>query len=131
MTHHFKLIKKRHFRTVKGFKKEVQEMSLLFLLFILVVVGFSANVARAQSVQTNGIVFWGRVLMVQPCGTPFNGPPPCQTLLLPNIQVTMFGRPFPRLEGAPVGMNALPPTPGGWIMGFAFPPFMTQYWFYP
>ena len=128
---HFKRIKKGHFRTIKGWKKEVEEMSMVFLLVILVVVGFSASVAHAQSNMTRGIVFYGRVIYVQPCGTPFNGPPPCQLLLAPNIQMTLFGRPLPRVEGPPVGFNGLPPVPNGWVMGFAFPPLATQYWAYP
>lgn len=125
---HFRLNKKaKHFRTLKGWKKELEEVSITFLVVVLIVVGFGANIARAQG---PGITFWGQVVSVQPCGTPVDGPPPCQVLIIPNVLVEMIG-PIPRLDINPLASKSgMPPRPGGWIIGFAAPPLATMYWAY-
>lgn len=127
---HFRLTKKaQHFRTLKGWRKEIKEMSFGFLLVMLVITGFSAKTVHAQS---PGLVFWGRVISMQPCGVAGSpsGPLPCTTLFAPNVLVIMQG-PIPMLEMNPfMSKSGLPPRIGGWILGFASPPFALQFYAY-
>lgn len=135
MAHHFKLIKKRHFRTVKGFKKEMQEMSLLFLLFILVVVGFSAKVTSANAAQLPPPYFWGFVVEYYPiCGPKPLPPTPCKVNQAPAGEITLVGGPIPILnvtQGQSFGYVGIP-KPGKWIVGNYIPaspsPMALIYW---
>lgn len=129
--HHFKRIKKKNFRTIKGWKKEVEEISIVFLLFILVIVGFSAGIARAQSGVSSpkGIPFMGIVIAVVPCPMPSPATPtptPCTTLYsfpgAPAFAVTMAGFPFQMLDFTAANMkDGSVPRPGGFVGGSAIP----------
>ena len=128
--HHFKLVKKKNFRTIKGWKKEVEELSMVFLIIVLLVVGFSAGVARAQSTSApKGIPFMGIVTTVIPCPFPTPATPtptPCTTLFSqpgnPSFAVSMIGFPFPILDFSLLNLkDGSIPRPGGFVGGSAIP----------
>lgn len=135
---HFKLNKKaKHFRTLKGWKKELEEISISFLLLILVIVGFSAKVATANAAALPGPYFWGFVVEYYPiCGPKPLPPTPCKVNQAPAGEITLLRGPVPILnvtQGQSFGYLG-PPKPGKWIAGTYAPaspsPVALFYWSY-
>lgn len=133
---HFRLSKTgSHFRPAKGWKKEIEEISLGFVIATLLVV--SANAAWAGSQTRNmaiaggasaasNLVYYGKVIFYQQCP-----PPPVGMAFIlciaagktsPYVVVLTDGKPplAAYLPGASKGIVPFP-VPGGYVLGFGVP----------
>ena len=126
----------KHFRPTKGWKKELEDVSLTLVLIVLVIVAMSAKAVAASSSGGGGMIFWGRILVVQgPCYTTVVSgiePKPCQKV--GDHLLTLVGR-TPQLEifAALSRGTSKYPKPQGWILGFmtpGAPPTATTFWMY-
>ncbi len=124
------------FRPAKGWKKEIEEISLGAVITILIIVGSSAVVlASTGAGGGSGMVMWSHVITPQLCvATPAGGvqPKPCQKA--GDYLVIGTGN-APQLELTPAQARSLlkVPRPQGWIIGFmtpGAPPQATTFWMF-
>jgi hypothetical protein len=113
----------KHFRPAKGWKKEIEEISLGFVIAILVVVGVSAKVSAATGGP--GQLFWGKIVTITVQCVEYGYSNTCLSagytrLPSPSVVIVIQGnRSIVQLINPALSRGrSRYPTPGGHIIGY-------------
>ncbi|OGL85640.1 hypothetical protein A3I40_00005 [Candidatus Uhrbacteria bacterium RIFCSPLOWO2_02_FULL_48_12] len=131
---HFRLAKDAgHFRPAKGWKRELEEISLSLVIAVLLIVSASAAWAGSQArnmavaggaVAASQFVYYGKVITSEQCTTPLTNGPLCTVAsrIAPFTVMLTDGKPplAAYMPGASKGVVPVP-VPGGYVIGFGIP----------
>lgn len=145
---HFRLSRDaKHFRPAKGWKRELEEVSLGLIVMIFLIVSANAvwagsqtrNMAIAGGATAASIFFYyGKTITFEQCTTPLTNGPLCIVAgrVAPFSVILTDGKPplAAYAPGAPLGVVPVP-IPGGYIIGLGIPTGaafqLSLFWMFP
>jgi hypothetical protein len=126
----------RHFRLTKGYKRELEEISLgVVVAMLLVMIANAATVAASSrnaayaagggAVAASLFVYYGKVITYEQCTTPISNGPLCTVAnRTAPFQVVLTDNKTRPLATYPSGtaQGVVPvPVPGGYVIGLGLP----------
>ena len=133
----------KHFRPAKGWKKEVEEISLVFVVIMVFITGASFAIAAkkapakksskssvaglgmgAGAAVASNLIYYGKTITSEQCTTPISNGPLCTVAnrVAPFSVALTDGKPplASYMPGASLGVVPMP-VPGGYVIGFGVP----------
>lgn len=123
----------RYFQPVKGWKRELEEISLGLVIVVFLIVSASAAWAGSQTrglviaggaTAASSLIYYGKVITSEQCTTLISNGPLCTVAsrLAPFTVMLTDGKPpmAAYMPGASKGVVPVP-VPGGYVIGFGIP----------
>lgn len=138
----------QHFRLVKGWKKEIEDISLVAVIIVFLVMSANAVVAAnnnrtgyiagGAAAAASALTYYGRVITFEQCTTVVLNGMLCNTAnrIAPFVVILTDGKPPLATYVSGTSMGILPiPVPGAYVLGLGIPTGaafqLSLFWMFP